>query len=213
MKQITLTICVAIFMFSCNDSTKTEEKKTGGDTITKVDDKPAPPPPQMDSASMMKAMIAYGTPGPVQAMLAKSNGTWDEEVTMYVPGKPPAKNTSTAENTMILGGRYQQSIHKGSFNGMPFEGISTLGFDNAKKKFVSSWVDNMGTGITYMEGTWDSTAHTVTSKGKMVDPASGNDLDIRQVFTLVDDNHQKLEMYATQNGKETKSMEINLKRK
>jgi Protein of unknown function (DUF1579) len=46
---------------------------------------------------------------------------------------------------MILGGRYQQSTTKGSFNNMPFEGISLLGYDNAKKVFMNSWVDNMGT--------------------------------------------------------------------
>lgn len=27
---------------------------------------------------------------------------------------------------------------------MPFEGISTLGYDNAKKTFFSTWIDNMG---------------------------------------------------------------------
>lgn len=58
---------------------------------------------------------------------------------------------------MILGGRYQQSMHTGSFNGMPFEGISLVGYDNTKKVFMSSWADNMGTGSMYMEGTWDQT--------------------------------------------------------
>jgi hypothetical protein len=35
---------------------------------------------------------------------------------------------------------------------MPFEGISTLGYDNAKKTFFSTWIDNMGTGMMVMEG-------------------------------------------------------------
>ena len=32
-----------------------------------------------------------------------------------------------------MGGRYQQSTFKGDFGGMPFEGTSTTGYDNAKK--------------------------------------------------------------------------------
>lgn len=34
---------------------------------------------------------------------------------------------------MIFGGRYQLSNYKGNFMGMPFEGMSIMGYDNAKK--------------------------------------------------------------------------------
>ena len=214
MKRITLTICSAILFFSCNDSTKTEDKKAANDsTVTKVEEKAPPPAPPMDSAAMMKAWQAYMTPGQVHAMLAKSNGKWDEQVTMYNPGGTTTKGSSIAVNTMVLGGRYQQSHHTGTMMGMPFEGMGTVGYDNMKKVFQSSWVDNMGTGVSFMEGPWDSATHTITLKGKMMDPMSGKDQDMRQTFTMVDDNNQKMEMFATQNGKETKMMEIALKRK
>ena len=82
----------------------------------------------------MKAWQAYMTPGDAHKMIAKSDGQWKAEVTVWMaPGGPPEKSTSTCTNKMILGGRYQQSTHKGMFNGMPFEGISTFGYDNAKK--------------------------------------------------------------------------------
>jgi hypothetical protein len=70
---------------------------------------------------------------------------------------------------MILGGRYQQSTTKGSFNNMPFEGISLLGYDNAKKVFMNSWVDNMGTGILQMRGTWDPAGKTINFTSTTVD--------------------------------------------
>ena len=168
----------------------------------------------MDSASMMKALQDYMTPGEVHKMLAKSNGTWNEDVTTWMdPSKPPIKSKATAVNKMILGGRYQQSTHTGSMMGMPFEGVGTVGFDNAKKMLVSTWVDNMGTGVMYMEGAYDSTTHTINFKGKMIDPMTGKDTDFRETFTMMDDNNQKIEMFATQGGKEMKSMEIVLKRK
>lgn len=213
MKRFTITLCTAaIILFSCNDSktdntTATDSTKAATDTSTAV----APP---MDSAAMAQAWQAYMTPGDVHAMLAKSNGTWEGDVTVWMdPTKPPMKSKSTAVNKMIFGGKYQQSNHTGNMMGMPFEGMSLLAFDNAKKVLISTWIDNMGTGMMIMEGTWDSTSHTANLKGKMVEPTTGKDIDCREVFTMIDDNNQKLEMFCTQQGKEMKTMEILYKRK
>jgi hypothetical protein len=114
---------------------------------------------------------------------------------------------------MILGGRYQESKHIGTFDGKPFEGFSTLGYDNAKKTFQSTWIDNMGTGTMFMEGTWDESTKTIHFKGKCVDPMSGQDMAVREEYTIIDDNTQKMEMFMTMPGQpEMKSMEIILKR-
>ncbi len=167
---------------------------------------------QDDSA--MKAWQTYMTPGDVHKMLATSDGTWNEDITMWMaPGMEPTKSTATAVNKMILGGRYQQSTHTGSFNGMPFEGISLLGYDNAKKVFLSSWIDNMGTGIMQMQGTWDPATKTILFTGTSVDPMTGKDVFVKQTFANIDNNTQKMEMYMTQDGKEFKTMEIKLTRK
>jgi hypothetical protein len=163
---------------------------------------------------MMKSWKAYMTPGEVHKMLSKSNGVWLEEVTMWMdPSAPPTKSKAKATNKMILGGRYQESKHIGTMDGMPFEGCSTLGYDNAKKVFQSTWIDNMGTGTMFMEGTWDEATKTIHFKGKCVEPMSGQDMMVREEFTIIDDNNQKLEMYMTMPGQpEMKSMEITLKR-
>jgi hypothetical protein len=163
----------------------------------------------------MKAWMEYMTPGEVHKMLAKWDGEWNEDITMWMmPDAPPQKNKSACVNKMILGGRYQSAVHTGSFNGMPFEGNSTLGYDNAKKKFISTWVDNMGTGITVMEGTWDEKTKTMHLKGKQTDPTSGKETTIRETFQIIDDNTQKMEMFMTPvGGKEFKNMEIVFTRK
>lgn len=214
MKRSTLAIFTAAFIFfSCNNADDTKQDKTekSDSTKTAMDTTSTPP---MDSAAMMKAWQDYMTPGAVHAMLAKHNGTWTEDVTVWMsPEAPPLKSTATAVNKMILGGRYQESHHTGTMMGMPFEGVSMLGYDNAKKTFQSSWADNMGTGIMNLEGPWDSTTHTITLRGSVIDPSTGKPCDVREIFTMVDDNTQKLEMYGTQNGKEYKTMEIMLKRK
>ena len=165
-------------------------------------------------AAGQKAWMDYMTPGSAHKMLAKSDGEWNEEMTMWMqPGAEPVKSKATAVNKMILGGRYQQTTHKGDVMGMPFEGMGLTGFDNIKKMYVSTWVDNMGTGMMYSEGKWDEATKSVEFKGTVVDPMSGKELKVRQVMKIVDDNTETMEMYTTVDGKEFKTMEIKMTRK
>jgi hypothetical protein len=147
-------------------------------------------------------------------MMAKSAGTWTGVVTYWMqPGANPTTATAEATNQMILGGRYLQTRNTGNMMGMPFEGIGVTGYDNAKKVFVSSWVDNMGTGILYMEGTMDDQHKSITYTGKAVDPVTKVDQPFRQVLKFIDDNTQELEMYITVKGQEYKAMDIKYTRK
>lgn len=162
----------------------------------------------------MQKWMDYMTPSDIHKMIASWDGTWNEDVTMWMgPGAPPMQMKTTSENKMLLDGRYQEAKHEGNFNGMPFQGMSVLGFDNARKIFFYSWIDNFGTGMIYMEGTWDPAKKTINLKGKMTDPMSGKLIDLREVITIVDDDTQLMEQYTLQDGKEFKSMELTSKRK
>ena len=154
--------------------------------------------------------MEYMTPGDIHTMLAKSNGTWNVETSMYMaPGAPPETSKGKAVNKMILGGRYQVSEFKGTMMGQPFEGVSTLGYDKHKNIFENTWVDNMGTGITKMTGTWDEAAKSINFSGKMMDPMTKHEVDVKQVFKIVDDNTQQMEMFMVgADGSQTKMMEI-----
>ena len=191
MKPITLTICVVVLLLCTNQLLA-----------------------QADQDAAMKAWMTYMTPGDVHKLLAKDDGDWNEEITLWMaPGAPPQKSTASVTNKMILGGRYQESKHMGNFMGMPFEGYGLLGYDNAKKVFVSSWIDNMGTGIMTMEGKWEEKAKTINFTGTTTDPATGKSIPVRETFTYIDSNKQRMEMFITQDGKEYKSMEIIFTRK
>jgi uncharacterized protein DUF1579 len=166
------------------------------------------------SGDEMKAMMAYATPGDIHKMMAKSAGGWTCAVSMWTaPGAQPMNSTTEAKNEMILGGRYLQQTNTGSFMGQPFTGVSTTGYDNAKKLFVNTWIDNMGTGIMYLTGTWDAASNSVIFTGNEVDPASGKDIPVKETLKFVDDNHQEMAMYMTAGGQEFKSMEIKMVRK
>jgi len=188
MKQITLTICcIALAAFFSIGKAQTPEE--------------------------MQKWTDYMTPSDVHKMMAASDGAWNMEIQMWMdPNAPSQSMKASCVNKMILGGRYQQSINTGSYNGMPFEGHSLTGWDNARKIFVSTWIDNMGTGIMYMEGPWNDATKTIELKGKMTDPMTGQVKDVRQTLKMVDDNTQVMEQYDMKDGKEYKAMEIKFTR-
>lgn len=219
MKHFTLTICTAaILLFSCNN--KTEKTTEATADTTKMTEQPVAkdnPAPAPDSATMMKNWEAYMTPGDIHKMMASWDGTWESESTSWMaPGAPPQVSKGTSVNKMAMGGRYQISNHKGNMMGQPFEGMSMTGYDNAKKIFVSTWIDNMGTGIMKMEGPWDEATKSMTLTGKCVDPMTGGgkEMELREVFRIIDDKTQTMEMYGPgPDGKEFKMMVLKFTRK
>lgn len=160
-----------------------------------------------------KKWMEYSTPSEIHKMLAASDGEWKEDITFWMaPGAPESKMKASCVNKMVLGGRYQESRHTGDFMGMPFEGIGTLAYDNARKVFINTWIDNMGTGIMYLEGTWDAKTKTVNLSGKMTDPMTGKETRVREEFKIIDDNTQEMTQYTEQGGKEFKNMHIKITR-
>jgi hypothetical protein len=108
-------------------------------------------------------------------------GTWMAKVKSWMsPGAPPMENDGTSESKMALGGRFLEERVQSSFMGQPFSGIGYTGYDNVKKKYVSTWMDNMGTMIMVMEGTTDPAGNVITSTGRVPDAASGKIVAIKR---------------------------------
>ena len=117
-------------------------------------------------------------------------------------------------NKIILGCRYQETVSTATMMGMPFEGHGLLGYDNAKKVFENTWVDNMGSGIMKTSGAWDSTTKSVTLIGKGLDPGTLAEKDFKETFKVMDENTQMMEMFGYgPDGKDFKMMEIKFSRK
>lgn len=214
MRKITLTVIAAAFLFAACNSKKEADTKTSDSKETTNESKKEAWIP-VDSAMMDKAWKENMTVGEQHKMLAKTAGTWTGDVTMWMgDGAPPMKSTSTSVTKTIYGGLYQQTNHSGDMMGMPFEGSSTMGYDNMKKEFFSTWIDNMGSGIMVMTGQWDEATKKLTLTGN-TRCMNGQDATMREVFTMTDDNNQLLEMYGPdpKTGKEYKNMEIKYTRK
>lgn len=162
----------------------------------------------------MKAWQNFMTPGKMHKEMAKWDGTWTTEATMWMdPSAQPVTSKGSCTNKMILGGRYQQSNYKGNMMGMPFEGMGILAYDNAKKVLVSTWMDNMGTGIMKLEGTWIEQTKLINFSGTCTDPSTGREMNVRETYNALNDNMHVMMMYMPDaSGKEFKTMEIKFTR-
>lgn len=214
---LSLAAASTMMIASCGNASENKEAApatTEAPATTAEAPAPAPPAP-VDSATAMKNWMAYATPGDMHKVLAEEVGSWTTEVTSWMAeGAPPSTSKGEAQFKMVMGGRYLQVMFKGDMGGMPFEGMGTSGYDNSKKVFMSTWIDNMGTGMMSMEGTYDAASKKMESKGKAVDPTNNTECSMREIVTHTDAKHMTMEMFTTpQGGKEFKTMEIKYTKK
>ena len=183
------------------------------------------PTGQPNAADMMKQMMELSKIGENHKLLSSLDGNWDYTIKFWMnpdPSAPPQESNGTATRKTIMGGRYstmdvsgkmQMPGEDGKMKDVMFKGMGIEGYDNVKKKFVASWIDNMGTGIEFSEGTYDpaTKSFTYTSEIEMM---PGMKTKVREVVKVVDEGHMSLEWYEKQkSGKEKKTMEISYTKK
>lgn len=163
----------------------------------------------MDEKAMMELWKQAATPGEPHKQFAALAGSWTTQTKEWMePGKPPTESTGTAEMKMLLDGRFLYQEYNGQMMGQPFNGIGIDAYDNIRKKYVTAWMDTMGTGIFIMEGTASPDGKTITLKGSHPEP-DGGQMSHRAIWKLIDADHQTFEMYGAHHGQqETKMMEI-----
>ena len=170
---------------------------------------------QMDQQAMMELWKKLGTPGEPHKQFASLAGSWTTQTKEWMePGKPPTESTGTAEMKTLLDGRFLYQEYHSQMMGQPFSGIGIDGYDNLTKKYVTAWIDSMGTGIFFMEGMASADGKTITLKGSHPEPGGGK-MSHRAVWKIQDSNNQTFEMYGTHGhgGKEMKFLEIVYTRK
>jgi len=169
-----------------------------------------------DQQAMMERAAKAAKLGPQHEALKKWAGDWGCTVKFLVdPAQPWQEATTTANTASLLDGRYVQETSTGEMMGQPFTGIAVYGYDNVIGKYVSTWIDNFGTGIMKSEGTADASGNVITWVGTMSDPMTGKPAKERMVSTMIDDDHRTLEMFGVPPGakKEMKMMRIEYSRK
>ena len=152
-------------------------------------DKVSADPADHDVAAMMKRWQEACTPNENHAKLAQFVGTWDTETSMWMggPGAPATKSKGTSEIKWLVQGRWLVEEAQGSMMGMPIRTFSTIGYDNFKRKYVSSVVNSMTTTVLTAEGNFDQSGKNLITYGLMDEPMTGeHDKCVRYVTRIVD---------------------------
>ncbi|MCI0435652.1 MAG: DUF1579 domain-containing protein, partial [Gemmatimonadetes bacterium] len=106
-------------------------------------------------------------------------GTWDMEIRVRpLPGAEPLTTRTTAENRMILGGRFLESRAAVDMFGMSGETLTILGFDRRHGTYTSIGLDTFGTYWVTAAGKPDAASGAIVMRGEDVDPVAGH----RQVY-------------------------------
>jgi len=183
----------------------------------------AAPAGQPNQADMMKQMMELSRTNENHKLLASTAGTWSYSVKMWMnpdPNAKPQESKGTAVRKMTMDGRYLTGEYTGKMM-MPgsdgkmkeftFRGAGLEAYDNVKKKFLATWIDNMGTGIEMVEGNYDPATKSFTYAGEM-EPMPGYKQQVREVVKLTDKDHMALEWYENTGQGERKTMEISYTR-
>lgn len=163
--------------------------------------------PQMTAEQ--EAWIKAGSPGANHEHLNYMIGKWQCSLKMWHPGtSEPMASTGSCTNKWIFDKRYVITEFTGEFMGEPFSGASVTGYDNINKRYFTTWLDSMSTGMVTYFGSYDESSKTFTYTGGYKSPL-GKDLKIKTVIRVVGADKHVMTMYEGESGSDlAKHMEI-----
>ncbi|WP_426671503.1 DUF1579 family protein [Mucilaginibacter sp. McL0603] len=161
--------------------------------------------------------VFYSRPGKYHQMLGELVGSWTfkgsrfdwvdsvtSKVAMELNGslvRKPFADGRFFIAEIITRDKIQLPIQDGKMVEGYGESIQTEGYDNVKKKFQISYINNhIGSTLNFWEGVYDSTSRAITFDSEM-ENAPGIKMKIRFIFMFNDKDHYKWEYYIEQNGR------------
>lgn len=208
LRTLLCTIALVGVSISSAGQAFSQENKVRG----KEDAKPA-----ADMQEMMKKWMEIATPGDAHKQLDQFVGKWETVTRMWWegPARPPAESKGASEIKWIMDGRFLLEESSGQMMGMPYRGMGITGYDNFKKKYVVSYIDNMGTAMYTGEGKFDQGSKVLTSYGKMDEPMTGeHDKTVKYVMRVVGKDKYIFEIFDEVGSPgEFKAVEITYTRK
>jgi len=166
-----------------------------------------PKPSTRQSSPQAAGASDLTQPGAEHSQLMKLVGSWDVTFTQWTKDDEPEKEAQgTAVITALYDGRYIREEYSSDFAGKPFMGTGTTGYDRAGKHFVTTWYDNMGTGIAYLTGTPTRESKEIVYHGTMMSPQQQHEVQLRHVVSCESDNRFTVTMFNRSDGAERKVM-------
>jgi len=153
------------------------------------------PEGEMSPDQMLAFFKDWAAPVEEHALLAKMAGTWTNDAKFWMaPDAPPTVSKGKSEEKLVMDGRFLiQHYTMGDFMGMPFEGMGIVGYDKIHHAYTTTWIDNFGTRIMTMTGSYDEQTKTITWEGISSTPMG--DMPAKHLLKFIDDDHMLLEFY------------------
>lgn len=171
----------------------------------------------------MKQQIELSKPNKNHYVLAGLNGKWTFKG-RHIPAdstQKPIQTFGTITRKGIWENRYfitettsGKKIKMEWADGKEkyYHDMYTEGYDNAKQKFFfTSIANHWSTGYMSCEGSYDSTAKTLTYEGEL-EPAPGITVKVARIIKLVDKDHYKEVWYRSIGGREIQRTETSYTR-
>ncbi len=147
----------------------------------------------------MKAMMAAGAVGAEHKSLERFAGEWTCTMSFWMdPKSPPMEGTGECTNEMDLGGRVLTQEFEGTSAMGEFHGRGQTGYDNVDKRFWSTWMDDMSTGIMMMHSAPGDTSMTMT--GTVTDPVTKKPMTMRTTLTVESADQHTFTMFTTKDA-------------
>jgi hypothetical protein len=190
---------------------------TAAAAMTIQDDKkrfthPLPKDPDGGMARWMQTM----QPGPAHERLKELLGSYDITMRMSMgPGQPAMESKGTDEITWFAEGKWLQSNWKVDMLGQPCKGLTILGYDNFKERYVWTKVDSMQTCITSAFGHFDQSGDNLILWGTIDEPMTPEqDKQVKYVLRGYGKDHFVLEVHDMMIGEtNTKVLEFEYRRR
>jgi len=168
--------------------------------------------------------LDYSHPGKYHQLLADLVGEWNFKSRRFSGNPNPDSNQVVQEfggklvRKSVMNGRFfieeltgggtlQIPVQDGKMIEDTVRDMTTVGYDNVKKKFVQTFINNhIGSFIIYYEGSYDQATKTIIYEGE-VEVLPGKKWKQYQHFIFHDNDHYTVEYYLERDGKKIKSNE------
>lgn len=136
-------------------------------------------------------------------------GSWNAQMTVFMDNGEKAQGQGTCAITGTFGGRYLTSTFNGTLQGRAYQGVQTFGYNNLKRQFESTWIDNMSTGIAFSSGNFDQNTRTFSMASEVDDAFTGERRVQTEETRIINDNQFSFTIFqTTSGGQRSKTLEI-----
>lgn len=174
------------------------------------------PWPESQEAGMKRWMDTC-KPGPAHERLKELLGSYVVTTRMWMGGSdsPPSESKGSAEITWFVEGRWIQIHWSGEFMGMLNKGLTILGYDNFKQRFVQTTVDAVQTCMNSASGLFDQKGDHLILWGTIDEPMTPEqDKQVKYVYRNFGQDKWTLEIHDMMIGESnTRVFEVEYARK